>query len=123
MPETLVARGPRGQAGWCDPASPRRTAGPAMGDRRGRTSLRADPLLDPARARQAGVMADSGLIFGAGLGGKSTRDEVISAARTAEAAGFDVLNTPDHLGSTAPFAVLAAAAAVTERVRLRTYVL
>jgi probable F420-dependent oxidoreductase len=68
-------------------------------------------------------MADSGLIFGAGLGGKSTRDEVISAARTAEAAGFDVLNTPDHLGSTAPFAVLAAAAAVTERVRLRTYVL
>lgn len=68
-------------------------------------------------------MTDSGLTFGAGMTGHTTRDDVISAARTAEAAGFDVLNTADHLGHPAPFAVLAAAAAVTERIRLRTYVL
>lgn len=42
--------------------------------------------------------------------------------RQAERLGFDVLLAPDHLGSTAPFPMLAAAAAVTERVRLGTYV-
>lgn len=45
------------------------------------------------------------------------------AARAAEAAGFDVVTAADHVGSTSPFVALAAAAAVTERVRLRTYVL
>jgi len=68
-------------------------------------------------------MADTGLIFGAGIAAHTTRDDVLTAARAAEAAGFDVLNTADHLGHPAPFAVLAAAAAVTERIRLRTYVL
>src|SRR5437762_3137660 len=44
-------------------------------------------------------------------------------ARWAEDAGFDVVTTADHVGSTSPFVMLAAAAAVTTRVRLRTYVL
>lgn len=68
-------------------------------------------------------MADSRLIFGASIGTHHTREAVLAGARTAEAAGFDVLNTADHLGHAAPFAMLAAAAAVTERIRLRTYVL
>src|SRR5512140_3218831 len=45
------------------------------------------------------------------------------AARAAEDAGFDVVTAADHVGSTSPLVALAAAAAVTERVRLRTYVL
>jgi probable F420-dependent oxidoreductase len=68
-------------------------------------------------------MADTALTFGAGIGAHHTRDAVLTGAREAEAAGFDVLNTSDHLGNTAPFAILGAAAAVTERIRLRTYVL
>lgn len=43
--------------------------------------------------------------------------------RSTEAQGFDLLLCPDHLGAPAPFAALAAAAEVTERVRLGTYVL
>ena len=45
------------------------------------------------------------------------------AARAAEEAGFDVVTAADHVGSTSPFVALAAASAVTRRVRLRTYVL
>lgn len=45
------------------------------------------------------------------------------AARAAEAAGFDIVTAADHHGAPSPFVVLAVAAAVTERVRLRTYVL
>ena len=47
----------------------------------------------------------------------------VEAARNAEAAGFDVVTVADHVGAPSPFVALAAAAAVTERVRLRTYVL
>jgi probable F420-dependent oxidoreductase len=47
----------------------------------------------------------------------------VEAARQAEAAGFDVVTAADHVGRTSPFVALAAAAAVTTRVRLRTYVL
>jgi probable F420-dependent oxidoreductase len=43
--------------------------------------------------------------------------------RTAEQQGYDAVHAPDHLGSAAPFAMLAAAAAVTERLKLGTYVL
>ena len=77
----------------------------------------------PAGVGKLECMTETGLTFGAGLGRHHTRDDVLTAARDAEAAGFDVLNAPDHLGNTAPFAILAAAAAVTERIRLRTYVL
>jgi probable F420-dependent oxidoreductase len=43
--------------------------------------------------------------------------------RRVEELGYDVLAAPDHLGSPAPFAVLNAAAMVSSRLRLRTYVL
>jgi len=47
------------------------------------------------------------------------REEVLAAER----GGMDVLGMPDHLGAPAPFALLAAAAAISTRLRLRTYVL
>lgn len=43
--------------------------------------------------------------------------------RRAEALGYDVLAAPDHLGGVAPFAALSAAAMISDRLRLRTYVL
>ncbi len=43
--------------------------------------------------------------------------------RRVEELGYDVLLVPDHLGFPAPFPALVAAAAVTERVRLGTFVL
>jgi probable F420-dependent oxidoreductase len=45
------------------------------------------------------------------------------AARRIEALGLDFITQGDHLGGPAPFSLLTAAAAVTGRVRLRTYVL
>lgn len=51
------------------------------------------------------------------------RDEWLALARDAEADGFESLFVADHPGSTAsPFVALAAAAAVTQRIRLGTYV-
>src|SRR6478736_3690054 len=44
-------------------------------------------------------------------------------ARDAEAAGYDTFMVPDHLGRMATFPALMAAAAVTERIMLATYVL
>jgi probable F420-dependent oxidoreductase len=63
------------------------------------------------------------LRFGVSLAGWSDGPALLAAAKTAERSGFDTVTVADHLGHTAPFAVLAAAAAVTSRVRLRTYVL
>jgi probable F420-dependent oxidoreductase len=45
------------------------------------------------------------------------------AARRIEALELDFITEGDHLGGPDPFSLLTAAAAVTERVRLRTYVL
>ena len=50
-------------------------------------------------------------------------DDVTGFARWAERAGFDSVLLPDHLGGPGPFTTLAAVAAVTERVRVGTYVL
>jgi probable F420-dependent oxidoreductase len=61
--------------------------------------------------------------FGVSLAGWTEGRALLAAARDAERAGFDVVTVADHLGHDAPFPVLAAAAAVTTRVRLRTYVL
>jgi probable F420-dependent oxidoreductase len=52
-----------------------------------------------------------------------SRHDLVASVRRAEALGYDVLATPDHLGGLSPFAALAAAAVTTERLRLRTYVL
>ncbi|MEP6623126.1 MAG: TIGR03621 family F420-dependent LLM class oxidoreductase, partial [Acidimicrobiia bacterium] len=56
--------------------------------------------------------------------GTGSAAELIDAARRAEAAGFDVVHTSDHVGdSWAPLAPLAAMASATERVRLCPLVL
>jgi probable F420-dependent oxidoreductase len=68
-------------------------------------------------------MAGRDLVLGVNLGRTVEGDQVRGAARLAEESGFDVVTAADHLGAPAPFAVLATAAAVTERVRLRSYVL
>jgi probable F420-dependent oxidoreductase len=52
-----------------------------------------------------------------------TAAEWLDTARRAEAAGFDTLLTADHPGAcAAPFVALAAAAAVTARIKLGSYV-
>jgi probable F420-dependent oxidoreductase len=53
----------------------------------------------------------------------SSRDEYVQAARRIERLGFDFIATGDHLGGPSPFTALAAVAASTQRLRLRTYVL
>jgi probable F420-dependent oxidoreductase len=71
------------------------------------------------------------MLFGVNLGrlgtpgppGDDPSGSPVEAARWAEEAGFDVVTTADHVGSTSPFVLLSAAAVVTSRVRLRTYVL
>src|ERR687885_995585 len=73
----------------------------------------------------------SKLRFGVNLGrlgtlgppGDGPFEGPVEAARWAEDVGFDVVTTADHVGSTSPFVMLTAAAVVTTRVRLRTYVL
>ncbi len=51
------------------------------------------------------------------------RDHWLGLARRAESEGFETLLVPDHPRSTAsPFVALAAAASITERIRLGTYV-
>src|SRR4051794_35968576 len=75
--------------------------------------------------------SSSRLRFGVNLGGLGTLGPAgaapagspVEAARWAEEAGFDVVTTADHFGSTSPLVMLTAAAVVTTRVRLRTYVL
>lgn len=61
--------------------------------------------------------------FGVNVRGGPTRQEFLRFVRRAEGLGYDVLAVPDHLGALSPFAALAAAAATTERMLLRTYVL
>lgn len=56
--------------------------------------------------------------------GDGSADELVASARAAEAAGFDVLHTSDHVNdSWAPLAPLAMIAAATERVRVCPLVL
>ncbi|MDT8913189.1 TIGR03621 family F420-dependent LLM class oxidoreductase [Amycolatopsis sp. PS_44_ISF1] len=61
--------------------------------------------------------------FGVNLTALGERDSWLAQCRTAEQLGYDVLTVSDHLGGQSPFPALAAAAAVTERVRLGTFVL
>ncbi|MDA0566579.1 TIGR03621 family F420-dependent LLM class oxidoreductase [Streptomonospora sp. S1-112] len=50
-------------------------------------------------------------------------DRWTQTCRATERLGYDVIQAPDHLGAASPFAMLAAAAAVTSRIRLGTLVL
>ena len=65
-------------------------------------------------------MSERPFRFGVHLGAVH---ELAASARAAEEAGFDIVTAADHVGHQSPFLSLAVAAAVTSRVRLRTYVL
>ena len=61
--------------------------------------------------------------FGVNLTAAATGKAWLDKCRRAEALGYDQIVVPDHLGVLAPFPALVAAASVTERPRLATYVL
>ncbi|CAN5779903.1 LLM class F420-dependent oxidoreductase [soil metagenome] len=61
--------------------------------------------------------------FGVGIRAVKSRADLQETAQRFEDFGFDVLNIPDHIGAPAPFPILAAAAQVTSKIRLGTYVL
>jgi probable F420-dependent oxidoreductase len=65
----------------------------------------------------------SGMRFGVNVRSVGSRQEFLRFVRRAEELGIDVLAAPDHLGGLSPFAALSAAAAVTDALCLRTYVL
>ena len=61
--------------------------------------------------------------FAASVWGIESLPEFRQFVLRADELGYDVLALPDHLGWLSPFAGLAAAAAISDRLRLRTYVL
>jgi probable F420-dependent oxidoreductase len=61
--------------------------------------------------------------FGVAVHKLHSRREFDRLIRRADELDYDVIATPDHLGRPAPFALLAAAAVITSRLRLRTYML
>lgn len=61
--------------------------------------------------------------FGVNILEFSSGEEFRQRCRRAEEQGYDILHVPDHLGWCAPFPALVAAAQVTERPRLGTFVL
>lgn len=66
-------------------------------------------------------MAD--IQFAVNVWGIESLSEFERFVRRADELGYDVLAVPDHLGWLSPFAALAAAGAISDRLRLRTYVL
>lgn len=65
----------------------------------------------------------AGLQFGVTVHAAGSAAAYRQTVERAEHLGFDVIAAPDHLGALAPFTSLAAAAAISSTVRLRTYVL
>jgi probable F420-dependent oxidoreductase len=63
------------------------------------------------------------LTFAVNLRAVESAAEFGRLIRRADQLGYDAFAAPDHLGAPAPFAVLAAAAGISDRLRLRTYVL
>lgn len=61
--------------------------------------------------------------FGVNFHSAASRQDFQQLVRRADELGFDVLAAPDHLGASGPFTTLAAASAISDRLRLRTYVL
>jgi probable F420-dependent oxidoreductase len=61
--------------------------------------------------------------FGVNFHGAASANEFERLVRRANELGFEVFGCPDHLGMTGPFPTLAAAGAISDRLRLRTYVL
>ncbi len=63
------------------------------------------------------------LRFSYNIFGIDSREEFLDGCRAAERYGYDTVFAADHLGTPAPFPALAAAAAVTERLKVGTLVL
>jgi len=61
--------------------------------------------------------------FGLQAGRSNDPDSWLELARQTEADGYSCLQVPDHLGRLATFPSLMAAAAVTQRIKIATYVL
>lgn len=61
--------------------------------------------------------------FSSNVFGVRSRDEFVQACRRAERLGYHTVFAADHLGIAAPFPVLVAAAAATDRLRVGTLVL
>jgi alkanesulfonate monooxygenase SsuD/methylene tetrahydromethanopterin reductase-like flavin-dependent oxidoreductase (luciferase family) len=61
--------------------------------------------------------------FGVVVHGVSSWSDLNRLVIRAEELGYGVVATPDHLGSAAPFTVLAAVAGMSSGLRLRTYML
>ena len=61
--------------------------------------------------------------FGVNVHAVGSWAEFEALVRRADELGYDVFAAPDHLGALAPFTALAAAAGLSRRLRLRTYVL
>jgi probable F420-dependent oxidoreductase len=76
-----------------------------------------------ARDRDDDGMTEREFRFGVVAGKAPSGAQWAATARRAEELGYDTLLIPDTLHTFAPFAALAAAAAVTQRLRLGTYVL
>ena len=68
-----------------------------------------------------GVMSD--IQFGVNFHAAADAASFGRLVRRADELGFDVLAAPDHLGAMGPVTLLAAAAIISQRLRLRTYVL
>ncbi len=60
--------------------------------------------------------------FGVNFRAADSRADFERLIRRAGELGFDVLALPDHLGASAPFSALAAAGAISSRLRLTSYV-
>ncbi|MDP9793152.1 putative F420-dependent oxidoreductase [Catenuloplanes nepalensis] len=68
-------------------------------------------------------MSERPFRFGVGLTGVVSRAAWLDKVRHAAGLGYDVLQIPDHLGFTAPFPALVAAAEAAGTMRLGTFVL
>jgi len=67
--------------------------------------------------------AMSDIQFGVNVHAVSSRRDFHQLVHRADELGYDVFAAPDHLGGLAPFAALTSAGMISERLRLRTYVL
>lgn len=79
--------------------------------------------VDVQRLGCATVYVMNDVTFGINLRGSASASAFAGVVRRAEGLGCTLLAAPDHLGSPDPFAALAAAAQISGRMRLRTYVL
>jgi probable F420-dependent oxidoreductase len=72
---------------------------------------------------QPAVTAGLDFRFSYNVFGVRSRDDFVRTCRRAEGLGYDTVFAADHLGIAAPFPLLVAAAAATERLRVGTLVL